>query len=412
MNYEVEEPLTYPAICEGMPILYFTPTSKEAGNCWKGINEKYGEFIDTKNAQERKIYFEGGGHIYFYSLPNHGKKDEGRGEKGIRVIYDEFQKIPDDVARHHFQEVVIPLLADYPESEVWIFGTANGQGSYFHELACKGAKNAGLEDEDIQGNHHSDNTVTYRASTDKNPNIDEDSIKLLKGEVPPKIALQEFDAIFLDLNQDAWCYEFQRSKHVTNERFEINPNFPLWHSFDFNVNPTTCTIGQLIPGFGLYIHRVYQVNGGTRKLCALLKKYNSILLRNVTGDRSGSSEHTALEVLDNGALNVDYGIIEEELNISQYNFFGTLSANKQHKWSRDIVNTVFYRIPVFINKEYCQALIDDLAKAMPTKDGKLFKERAKGHDMDALDSFRYLIHQLFPNGYDDINLFAHQLIAA
>jgi hypothetical protein len=48
-------------------------------------------------------------------------------------------------------------------------------------------------------------------------------------------------------------------------------------------------------------------------------------------------------------------------------------------------------------------LRDDIVKAKPDSQGKLYKNRDKGYAMDHLDNFRYFVNCMFPGGNDDID---------
>lgn len=248
------------------------------------------------------------------------------------------------------------------------------------------------------------------AKVDDNP--DEEFKRLYRGQLEK---LNKYDRARLLLgdwvvnkNDHPFFYEFSRLKHVSEGFVHLNPNEDVWLSFDFNIKPTTCIIAQMIHGRGLFVHKVYQIDGGTRKLCEHLKKYLDYSLK-VTGDRSGHSGSSAAGVLAGGQLNTDYHIITSELGLSQYQLIDTQTANKLHTHSRELVNNVLFKLPLLINNEGCNSLINDLETAQPTSTGRLLKDR-ENHKQDAGDAFRYLINGWFLRGMKDVNNFERLLI--
>jgi len=72
-------------------------------------------------------------------------------------------------------------------------------------------------------------------------------------------------------------YQFDRKRHYV-EGLEFRPDLPLRLSFDFNVDPMACTIGQQIPGrYGPEAHfldAVIQNNSWTPETCAeIIRRY-------------------------------------------------------------------------------------------------------------------------------------------
>ncbi len=412
MISEIEEPLIDEAFF-GKPVLIFTPSAKERSNTFKNIGETYGCLIKRKNSQLQRYDLHGGGNIYFYSLPDKGKKDEGRGEHARVIIYDEFQKIPEEVAEHHLQEVVMPLMLDYPDSEVWFLGTANGYGSFFHKLARRGAVNGNIDSDDLpKAEGDWSQWVTVRGPTSGNPNIDIQAIEEMRKNLPTDIAAQELDAQFIDFSAMNWAYEFKRKQHVSDVDYSLDFRDKVYDlSFDFNRSPGTCLIGQCVPGHGVYVHKVIQVEGGTRALCQAVKLYMNKIggIYNVTGDFSGNSLKSSAQIKPGGELYSDFAIVKEELELSNGQMTDTRQVNPLWKWSRDITNMVLYNLPVYINQYECEVLVDDLIKGKPKKDSdEVNKNRDTGHGMDALDTFRYFLNLHFGrNGYTDIMEFLH-----
>lgn len=295
----------------------------------------------------------------------------------------------------------MPTLADYG-GDAFLFSTPKGTHGYWHDLCTK----------------DSPNWKNFHATTYDNPFIPKSEIDLQRDELPALVFAQEFLAEFVNFIEQLFFYEFNKNRHTVTGT-KLDHRYPLWISFDFNTNPCTAIIGQKIDGIGLIVHKEYQVNGGTFPLCQKLKKYREMGydLR-ITGDRSGSSSHSSQRFIG-GNLQNDYGIISQELGISLLNrraWIGTKTRNLEHSISHGICNSVLSMVPVMIDKDNCPNLVKELEKAMPKPDKegkiKLFKDRSKGHEMDAVDAYRYLNHALFEYGYKDISIFAKTMRAA
>lgn len=209
-------------------------------------------------------------------------------------------------------------------------------------------------------------------------------------------------------NQEPFFYEFSMDRHINDIQRQIDPLWPVWISFDFNINPATAVIGQKIPNVGLFVLAVHQIKGGTKVLCDRLQQYTDYLIT-VTGDHSGNSGSSSAGVLAGGQYNTDFTIIQDELNLANKAFIDTRTPNKMHVHSRKLCNTVLFRLPLLINPTGCEALTNDLQTAQPTAQGKLLKDRAN-HKQDAGDAFRYLINAWFLDGMRGVNTFANGLI--
>lgn len=176
---------------------------------------------------------------------------------------------------------------------------------------------------------------------------------------------------------------------------------PLWLSFDFNINPTTCVIGQRAT---LGITKLIQVDGGTERLCDELlalgiDRWPAGLI--VTGDSSGASGSTSAGTEPDGRHTTDYRIIQRKLFLGDNQFMEAFEANKRLAYSRRIVNYCLKNLPIKVSPT-CGVLVEDLRTGQVTPDGKLLKNR-DAHKQDAGDAFRYMINAWFPQGIDDVD---------
>lgn len=199
-------------------------------------------------------------------------------------------------------------------------------------------------------------------------------------------------------NDSPFITEFNEDRQVGD--FKINPNYPLWLTFDFNIDPCTCLLFQELPD-GIYFVQEVQIKGGTEVLCQHLKTFmnheNAIF---VTGDRSGNSGSTSAG-LDNFSLVTDYSIIKRELGLNDFSFKHYKKANKQLDYSRRLVNYAFKNINVYFDRSMVQT-IQDIKNAKVDENERLVKDR-QTYKLDCFDAMRYGINAIFPKGIADID---------
>lgn len=153
---------------------WFAPT-------YKTLQEVFEQFIVTLkpltvrlSREEKRLVLVNGAVIEFWSSQN---ISNGRGRAYHRIVVDEAQdqnKLEDFV-----YGTLRPCLADY-EGELWILGTANGEGSELHRfyMKCKEDKQAWF---------------LAHGSLDQNPYIKKTEIAQMRREMGPRAA-QELDA--------------------------------------------------------------------------------------------------------------------------------------------------------------------------------------------------------------------------
>lgn len=212
-------------------------------------------------------------------------------------------------------------------------------------------------------------------------------------------------------NKNPFFHDFTDAL-VDNYEYKLFPYEPLLLSFDFNVDPCTVIVAQKLTEYGLLIHRVHQKKGGTAALLEHIEPYKYSdhpggLI--VTGDVSGGVRHSSSARTEFGDLQTDYGIIKEKLFLGNSNIVHTAHQNPRHAYSRRVCNHAFRRGVVRFSHPGCRGVIREVRSAIPTKDGKLFKDRTKGHPNDRVDALRYLINLAFPDGFESINNLADLL---
>lgn len=196
----------------------------------------------------------------------------------------------------------------------------------------------------------------------------------------------------IDENDNPWLYNFDTDKHVGDVGFL--PTYPIYLSFDFNIDPFACTIWQMSPhkgGAGSFVHCIDEVVG-----CVSIEEMSSIIRSRyprsiiyVTGDRSGQS----MQLGRNQTL---YQSLATGLGISSRNLILN-NSNLEHSDSRELMNTILYHYNFKIAR-HCKSLVLDCHKArVDTKSMKpshLLKDRGN-YKMDAFDSMRYLFQTFF-----------------
>lgn len=192
---------------------------------------------------------------------------------------------------------------------------------------------------------------------------------------------------------DKFMYNFLNEKHVI-EAYTPNLHLPILISFDFNVAPMTCVIGQQVDE-RLYVFDEIKQPGSTEELCELvLAKYKDWLYNmDVTGDATGYNREKATR----GNIN-QYMVIREVLQLSDRNL-RVQSKNSELKDSRVLCNSVLYHAEVYTTKN-CVETIQDVKYASikinpMTKKMDVIKTEQDGRHF--FDNYRYLIHCVFPD---------------
>lgn len=202
-------------------------------------------------------------------------------------------------------------------------------------------------------------------------------------------------------NENPFFYEY---KPEMIKEVEIFTDAPLLISFDFNFDPGTATIMQHVDCdfdkkyFGLYTHDCVQQKGGTSHVCDLLIDEQWVDHPGgffVTGDRTGNKNTS-------NANQSDWEIVFRKLKITKYMAKYTQGANERHVYSRNVGNYLLKNYPCYFSPAAAK-VTSDLKNAIPTTDGKLYKNREQGHAQDAGDTWRYGVHAEFPKGIRSID---------
>lgn len=190
-----------------------------------------------------------------------------------------------------------------------------------------------------------------------------------------------------DGEDNRFCFAFKDARHTGDVAY--NPKEPLYLSFDFNRNPIVASAWQHYNGVIYGVDLIELKDATIYMLCEeILSRYGDAMYF-VTGDVSGKSA-TTLSHLNN------FDVIKSMLGLTraQMKYEG---SNPRLEDSRQLVNTIFERYPIILDREKCKPLIFDLNNVKVKADGTINKDsRAKEEQRaDSLDTMRYYIHRYF-----------------
>ncbi len=198
----------------------------------------------------------------------------------------------------------------------------------------------------------------------------------------------------IDNTEGKFCWAFNRSQIAETEYDGENG---LWASFDFNVNPLTCTVAQVYP-LEKTIHAIECIkleHSDIWKMCSRLTTNYPDVLWYVTGDATGRNR-TAM-AHDNTNY---YKIIAEEMNLGTQQI-QVPTTNPAIDDNRVVVNAVHKNWTVQIDPDNCKPLIYDLTYVEVAHDGSIIKNRNNASRYaDFLDTWRYLINAAVKPHFD------------
>ncbi len=185
----------------------------------------------------------------------------------------------------------------------------------------------------------------------------------------------------------AWA--FNQHKHIQPTVYQ--PERITWATFDFNVNPLTCTIAQVFDEEQTIncIECIRLENSDIWKMCELLKVKYPNAMWHITGDATGSNR----QAISRDNLNY-YQVIMHELGIhSRQMMVPTINPPIQE--NQLLLNYVLQNWTVNIDPDRCQPLIFDLQYVELNSQKEIIKDRSASHrNADFLDNFRYLINRV------------------
>lgn len=282
-----------------------------------------------------------------------------------------------------YKNAVLPMLVDFPNAKIIVAGAPKGKRNkkgehLFYTLYSKALKD----------------NVNYRTlhfTGYNNPFIARDEIKLIEEAMDSETAKQEVYGEFIDLTEKKYLYAYSEEKHVSKQPYTPNPHLNLIISFDFNKDPMTCSIGQMINVRKLVVfdNLKIETSGSTPELCDLIiAKYPQFMFKmDVTGDATGKNRTPMLV----GDVN-HYVIIKQKLKMKDINL-KIKTKNTDLSASRVTCNSILQNAEVTITNN-CQDLINDLGA---TVDGYGDLIKNKDNPLHFFDNFRYMLEACYPD---------------
>lgn len=343
----------------GFPVAYLAPTYKMLMDVWRMMVDITYGITYTKSETEKRIELYGGGVMDFWSLED---PNSIRGRKYKRIVVDEAE-----VARNleeAWLRVIRPTLADL-KGDAWFLSTPKFGSTYFKQL-CK---------------VDSPDWVTWKFTTYDNPHIDKSEIDAAREQLDEATFRCEFLAEDVTLAVNKFIYNFRRKDHIQAGLQPI-PNLPIILSFDMNVEPITCLVGQCDGLEKVRILDEYRLmNSDIEELCnRILSDYGDKMLL-VTGDASGQNR-TALK----RDLNY-YKVIKHVLRLG-FGQFKIPKANPQVKNTRVLCNSLLGRHKDYLFSDRVPYLIMDIEECEVDSEGGIDKTKDK-HQTHLLDCWRY-----------------------
>lgn len=180
-----------------------------------------------------------------------------------------------------------------------------------------------------------------------------------------------------------FAFAFDRKKHLGKPK--LNRLEIVWLSFDFNVNPISCSVHQHYDEKLRTLRMIKLENSDIYKLCDEIKVYYGDCLLKVTGDATGK----ARSAISKGNRHY-YQVIEHELGLGGEQI-EVPTVNPPLERSGLLVNAVLARYEYECHEDDASELVYDFENVQQGADGKIIKEDRKdpAQQADSIDTFRY-----------------------
>ena len=346
-------------------IWYVAPTYSMAKNIvWDDLCGRMSElgWAEKINQNELSIRLVNGSKI---SLKGADRFDTLRGSGVDFLVMDEFA----DMKREAWETVLRPTLsAQKPPGQALFCGTPKGF-NHFKDLYDRGQS----DDEQWE---------SFQFTTLEGGNVPEEEVERAKADMDKRQYEQEYLASWINFTGQIY-FAFDRKKHI--EKKEFDPNAPILIGVDFNIDPMSASVCQIIDGKLHQFDEISIYGSNTEELCTeIMNRYDR---NKVTcyPDPAGAQRKTSA----NGKT--DITILQQYFKVE---------AKRKHDAVRDRVNAVntlmesadgtirFSIDPNCMNSIRClERQIYKDGTSIPDKDGGF------DHQNDALG---YLISHLAP----------------
>lgn len=201
-----------------------------------------------------------------------------------------------------------------------------------------------------------------------------------------RFVLGNWDIIDVD---KPFAYGFSAKRHVAKLNTRPSKSLPVYLSFDFNVDPITCIVGQHTSKWIKFLKEYKLGNSNIYALCEAIKNDYPDAYFYVTGDASGNNRSAMVK----GNLTY-WKIIQKELNLQPSQMM-VPTVNPGIANNRVLVNSVLEKFPsILFDAEGCPHTINDLQYCEVNGHGDIDKSKGK-HMTHLLDCFRYYINTWF-----------------
>jgi hypothetical protein len=348
----------------------------------RAVNGKVGYIV---NLTDLTITTPVGSVIWFKSADT---PDSLYGEDVEAAVIDEASRMKEDA----FTAIQSTLTAT--EGRLKIIGNVKGTNNWAYRLARK------VESGQLPGWSYF--KVTCQDAV-REGIIKQTAIDRAKAVLPDGVFKELYYGIPFVNSANKFAFSFNTKLHVSP--CAIDYRYPIYLSFDFNRNPISCVVAQIIDNCINIPHVVKLANSDIYELCKYLKNKFTIPGKPkpmfiVNGDASGKAGSAMVK--DN--LNY-FRIIKAELMLTVQQM-QQLAVNPRIEENQVLVCAVLEHVKHRIDPTNASALIFDLEFATMLPDGTLKKTDREDptQQLDALDGYRYFINRNFRHflkGYRD-----------
>lgn len=346
-------------------IWYIAPTYAQAKNIvWEELCGRMKELGWAKkiNQNELSIRLVNNSKI---SLKGSDRFDTLRGSGVDFLVLDEYA----DMRREAWEVVLRPTLsAQNPPGSALFCGTPRGF-NHFKDLYDYGQR----DDKDWE---------SFQFTTLDGGQVSEEEVERAKEDMDARQFQQEYLAAFQNFSGVIY-YNFDREKHMKKKEFDENGR--IYIGVDFNIDPMSASICQIIDGVLHQFDEISMYGSNTEELCQeIMNRYNQAMVT-IYPDPAGRQRKTSA----NGRTDVT--ILQKYFNVE---------VKRKHDAVRDRINAVnslmesadgtirFSIDPKCTNSMRClERQIYKSGTAIPDKDGGF------DHQNDALG---YLVSHLSP----------------
>jgi hypothetical protein len=360
--------------CDGKNYWWVAPVFSQAKIAYKRLKR----FITDKslfkaNDTELTITLFNGATIHFKTGE---KPDNLYGEDVHAVVMDEFTRMREDAW------FAIRSTLTATKGKCKFIGNVKGTGNWGYQLARK-AEAGQLNDWEY--------FKVTAADAVKEGILDSSEILDAEGTLPKGVFLELYYGIPNENSSDKFCYSFDENKHVG--KCEVNYNYPVYLSFDFNYNPICVGVYQHYDNTIFCPEIIKLENSNIYSLCEVIKTKLPNALFIVTGDMSGKS-HSALSK-DNLTY---FKAIKQALKLPDTQF-KIKGVNPRLEENQVLVNAIFEHYKVLFDPDKAAPLIFDCKFVRMDNEKKIIKEDRNDptQQADSLDTLRYYENSFHSN---------------